>query len=53
MKEYLNKLKSLIDKHGKAKVAVNLGVKNTTTIDAWITRKIIPAKYLDKIKELK
>lgn len=53
MKEYLKKLKELIEKHGKAKVAVDLGVTDTRTIDAWIQRKMIPSKYLDTIKELK
>lgn len=53
MKEYLNKLKKLIEKHGKAKVAVALDVTDTRTIDAWIYREMIPSKYLDTIKELK
>ena len=53
MQDYLNKLKKLIEKHGKAKVAVSLGVTDTRTIDAWINREMIPSKYLDTIKELK
>jgi hypothetical protein len=53
MKEYLEKLKKLIDKYGKAKVAVSLEVTDTRTIDAWFQRKMIPSKYLDTIKELK
>lgn len=53
MKEFLEKLQELIDKYDKAQVAVKLGVKDTRTIDAWISRKMIPSKYLDKIKELR
>lgn len=53
MKEYLKLLKKLIKEKGKAKVAVSLGVTDTRTIDQWISRGIIPSKYLDKIKESK
>ncbi len=52
MKNYLKKLKKLIEKHGKAKVAVELGIKDTNTINRWISRQLIPAKYLDQIKEM-
>lgn len=52
MEQYLKKLKKLIEKYGKAKVAVSLNVTDTRTIDAWINRKMIPSKYLDTIKEL-
>lgn len=53
MKEYLKLLKKLIEKSGKAKIAVNLNVKDTRTIDRWFEREMIPSKYLDKIKEMK
>lgn len=53
MEWYLKKLGKLIKNHGKAQVAVWLNVTDTRTIDAWIHRNIIPAKYLDTIKELK
>jgi len=53
MKDYIKKLKKLIDVHGKAKVAVELGVRDTNTINRWISRQLIPAKYLDLIKEMK
>lgn len=53
MKEYLKKLKRMISKYDKAQVAVKLGVTDTRTIDQWIHRELIPAKYLDKLKEMK
>lgn len=53
MEKYFKKLKKMIEKHGKAKVAVYLGVSDTRTMDAWFQRKQIPSKYLDLItKEL-
>ncbi len=53
MEWYLRKLAKLIKANGKAKVAVELDVTDTRTMDAWISRQMIPSKYLDKIKELK
>jgi len=53
MKDYFKLLTKLIEKHGKAKVAVCLDIKDTKTIDRWYDRELIPAKYLDKIKELR
>jgi len=49
MKEYLKALQELINKNGKAQVAVWLDVSNTGTLEAWFKRELIPAKYLDKI----
>jgi hypothetical protein len=53
MKDYFKLLTKLIEKHGKAKVAVCLDIKDIKTIDRWYDRELIPAKYLDKIKELR
>ena len=53
MEWYLKKLLKMIKIYGKAKVAVNLNVTDTRTVDSWVSRGMIPSKYLDKIKELK
>lgn len=53
MEKYFKKLTELIEKYGKAKVAVSLDVKDTRTMDAWFQRKQIPSKYLDLIKGMK
>lgn len=52
MKDYLKKLRKIIKSNGKAKVAVMLDVQNTTTIDRWLSRSMIPSKYLDDIKSI-
>ena len=46
-------LKSCIKKHGKAKTAVALGLKETNAINNWIFRNAIPEGYIEKVKNLK
>lgn len=48
----LRKLNSYIKKHGKAKTAVALGLKETNAINNWIARKNIPATQKENVKAL-
>jgi len=45
-------LKSCIKKHGKAKTAVALGLKETNAINNWIARKEIPENQKQSVKDL-
>lgn len=46
------RLKSCIKKHGKAKTAVALGLRETNAISNWVSRKQIPLNHLEKVKNL-
>ena len=46
-------LKGCIKKHGKAKTAVALGLKETNAINNWIFRNAIPEGYMEKVKSLR
>ena len=48
----VTKLKSFIKKNSKAKAAVILGLKDTSTITNWIARNEIPEKYKDDVRFL-
>jgi len=48
----LRNLNSYIKKHGKAKTAVALGLKETNAINNWIARKSIPATYKEAVKKI-
>lgn len=47
------KLKSYIKKHGKAKTAVALNLKETNAINNWIARNAIPESHKENVKNLK
>jgi len=51
MKTHIKELKQLLKRASKAQVAVWCGVKDTRTIDQWITRKAVPVKYHNFINE--
>ena len=46
-------LKSCIKKHGKAKTADALGLKETNAINNWIFRNEIPDGYFAAVKSLR
>ena len=50
---HIKKLNSYIRKHGKAKVAVALGLKETNAISNWIMRNEVPKKRRKDINLLK
>ena len=45
-------LKACIKKHGKAKTAVALGLKETKAISNWVARNEIPEFHKDNVKKL-
>lgn len=48
----LRKLNSYVKKHGKAKTAVALGLKETNAISNWQKRKEIPEARKEAVKSL-
>lgn len=49
----LQTLGKCIKKHGKAKTAVALGLKETSAINNWLSRKSIPVNQKENVKNLK
>lgn len=48
----IKKLEKLKEKHGAAQVCVWLGIKDTRTLNTWLSRKAIPFHMLEKVTEL-
>lgn len=48
----IKRLKDLKDKHGSAQVCVWLGIKDTRTLNTWLSRKAIPFHMLDKVTKV-
>jgi len=46
-------LKTCIKRHGKVKTAVALGLTETSAINNWLARKIIPVNQKQSVKNLK
>ena len=45
----IEKLKKLKEKHGAAQVCVWLGIKDTRTLNTWISRNAIPFHKLEAV----
>ena len=45
-------LKTLLLRHGLAKVSVMLGYRSQSTISHWLRNNKIPSLAIDKVKEL-
>lgn len=48
----IKKLKDLKEEHGAAQVCVWLSVKDTRTLNTWLSRKAIPFHMMEKVEKL-
>lgn len=48
----IRELKQITKSHGAAQVCVWLGIKDTRTLNTWISRKSIPFHMMKKVNEV-
>lgn len=48
----IKKLNDLKNEHGAAQVCVWLGIKDTRTLNTWLSRSSIPFHMLEKVTKL-
>lgn len=48
----IKKLKKLKEKYGAAQVCVWMGVRDTRTLNTWLSKEVVPFHMQDKVKEV-
>lgn len=48
--QLLKRLKAQVEKHGRLKIAMDLGYKSESTMNKWFTSGVIPALARDKVR---
>lgn len=50
--EYAGHVRWLLDRVTKSRLAAELNIQNTQTLDQWTARSQVPVKYHEKIREM-